>query len=478
MTEFSTRLLANIQTTYARKLARDKKLKRLAKQIANSGDYNIANDYAVRAGEILSESIQENTVNLPYMTRQTAEEVLTPMLTADYELITDATNTVQENMNAAAGIGLGVQTPALDTNRIAGLINKVASYSTMDEARWVLGEPLINYSQAIVDQSIRDNARVGSKAGGDPVIIRETEGMETRQIKRGKHVRTYTVPCKWCDALAGRYDYYEVSDTGNDVFRRHENCRCHVTYVYGNKRQNVWGPKKEWTEEQAQKQIIAVDKALERQNGAYYPSEMAGVEQGKPMTIEEADSGNVNPRFNESWGYRNNCQSCVVTYEARLRGYDVEVLPYKDGTTLARLSRNTELAWRNADGTPAQFLIGGREQWKEMMRTKQFFTPKTFEETLHNTLKPGERYNLSFAWRGRGNSGHIVTMDISEDNVLHIYDPQSNENYYGKQVTTYLKALKYKRTVYGDTWPSSINVMRVDDKLFDLDICDNIMKAK
>lgn len=62
-----------------------------------------------------------------------------------------------------------------------------------------------------------------------------------------------------------------------------------------------------------------------------------GVAKGEPMTSDEADSGKCNPNKPDKWtdyeeykkqlsekgGYVYNCQSCAVTYEARIRGYDV-----------------------------------------------------------------------------------------------------------------------------------------------------------
>ena len=46
---------------------------------------------------------------------------------------------------------------------------------------------------------------------------------------------------------------------------------------------------------------------------------IAGVAKGAPMTHREADTGRVNPNFAKEMAYRINCQSCVVTYEARIR---------------------------------------------------------------------------------------------------------------------------------------------------------------
>ncbi len=49
--------------------------------------------------------------------------------------------------------------------------------------------------------------------------------------------------CAWCSRIAGRYDYEDVRDKGNDVFRRHERCRCTVDYVCDGNRQDVWSKK-------------------------------------------------------------------------------------------------------------------------------------------------------------------------------------------------------------------------------------------
>ena len=72
---------------------------------------------------------------------------------------------------------------------------------------------------------------------------------------------------------------------------------------------------------------------------------LAGVARGELMTRDEANGGNPNPLFSEGGGYMINCQTCVVTYEARLRGYDVTALPNAKGSMLETLSRNTRLAW-------------------------------------------------------------------------------------------------------------------------------------
>lgn len=52
--------------------------------------------------------------------------------------------------------------------------------------------------------------------------------------------------CKWCDEVSGRFAY---GTEPKDVYRRHDNCTCTVTYESGRGRQNVWS-KQYWSAEQ------------------------------------------------------------------------------------------------------------------------------------------------------------------------------------------------------------------------------------
>lgn len=268
MTQLGTDLLNSVQKSFAGYLMRDKDLKRIANRVRDGTDYEDANEYAVRVGELLAKSIDDNTQSLAYMSEEVARELLTPLLSETHDLVAGASAQVQKNMNNAAGIGLEALEPDLDTNRIDGLVNKVASYDTYDEARWVMHDPVVNYHQAIVDQAIRKNASAHTKAGFDAVIIRKTEAHKTitgRKIIRGKaYPYKYTVPCKWCAGLEGVYRYKDVSNTGNDVFRRHEACRCIIIYKDANKTINV-RTQHEWTGEDVSNIIAKIGRAESEQ---------------------------------------------------------------------------------------------------------------------------------------------------------------------------------------------------------------------
>jgi len=208
-------------------------------------------------------------------------------------------------------------------------------------------------------------------------------------------------------------------------------------------------------------------KELKPINDGLFPEKIAGVKRGSPMTRDEANHGKPNPNFNKGNGYRINCQSCVVTYEARLRGYDVQALPNTKGSMLEKLSRKTNIAWIDpATGKHPTYIFDDTAT-----------TPKKFKDFLESVVKPNERYTLEFSWQGRSRGGHIICMDRDADGLLRLYDPQNGYTYEGIKVNSYLNRIKYTMTVGGIKMPTRPKVLRIDDKHFNLDIVDHIMEG-
>ena len=256
MTELGNTLYTKASQIFDGLVASDRKLERIRARLRDGTSYFDANDYAVRLGELLSKAINDSTDGLSFLSTEVAQELLEPLLTADHDLIALAIEQIQTNMNTANGIGLAPMIPEVNTNRIDGLIKKVAS-GDLEQTRWVLGEPIINYSMSVVDEGIEANARATSKLGLKAYIIREAESTGVKSVKRGNKSYRYIVPCRWCADLAGKYDYEDVKDRGNDVYRKHEGCRCHITYINGTRQEDTW-THATWTEKDAHKrdQII------------------------------------------------------------------------------------------------------------------------------------------------------------------------------------------------------------------------------
>ena len=214
-----------------------------------------------------------------------------------------------------------------------------------------------------------------------------------------------------------------------------------------------------------QTQSFAVD--------ALHPETVGGAHRtAEFMTYDDADNGEVNPNIHQGGGFKTNCQSCVVVFEARQRGYDVEALP-KTSNEARVLALNTRLAWRDADTGEIPKFIDARKAK----------TPKSCLSFLHETIEQGARYTFGFSWKGRRNSGHIVNLDRTEDGLLRITDNQRGTDeimrYIGdKEVLQYLGRLKYTRTIFGEKTSNPPELLRVDDKMFNETICSGIMKAK
>lgn len=95
---------------------------------------------------------------------------------------------------------------------------------SFDNVSWLLDAVVSNFCMSIVDDSVKANADFQYNAGMSPKIVRTTDGK----------------CCEWCSKLAGTYDYEKVSNTGNNVFRRHKNCTCVVEFHPGDgRKQNV-----------------------------------------------------------------------------------------------------------------------------------------------------------------------------------------------------------------------------------------------
>lgn len=232
--------------------------------------------------------------------------------------------------------------------------------------------------------------------------------------------------------------------------------------------------KKEKTEP-IKNDIMGLDKEL-------YPDELANVKRGKIMTRKEANEQKGNPKIKlylegrktrdrrltaEYQPYTTNCQTCVVTFEARLRGYDVEALPNIKNETIRKLSRKTNLAWIDPKTGKNPIYI----------KDDTVTTPKKYFKFLQEVIKEKERYTIEFTWKGSGNSGHIISLDRDDDGKLRFYDPQIGRSYNEAQIQEYLKNLKYVTTVYGTKIPTVPKILRVDDKYFDKEVVDKILKG-
>ena len=89
--------------------------------------------------------------------------------------------------------------------------------------------------------------------------------------------------------------------------------------------------------------------------------------QGTPKSIEYA-MNNANPNYDNpnarAEGWEHNCQSCAMTFEALMRGYDTEAVPHKQGEPYFE-GNGKEHKWRDCfEGKQGSILVGYDEYVK------------------------------------------------------------------------------------------------------------------
>ncbi len=224
---------------------------------AKKATYKTANEFAIEIGDILSKALGASlsTDKLPdgKMYYNIAQRLLTDVLGRNHELVSGYASDVQKNLNDKAKIGLKVQVPELNLDRIAGIVNRFSSEENFEDVSWLLGEPIVNFTQSIIDDSIQKNAEFHHQSGLQPEIIR----------------KSYFHCCEWCQEVQGNYKYPRVP---KDVYRRHQHCRCTLDYdPKSGKTQNVWT--KKWNsidkERVERRKLIGVVSVDEREQKRY-----------------------------------------------------------------------------------------------------------------------------------------------------------------------------------------------------------------
>lgn len=226
MKDITPDLLERIKKDFERQISSNSKISDLIGKLdKGTATYLDANEYSIEIGRtlanVLGKNISSDVLPNGKMYYNIANRIINDTLSRNHDIIADYAVKTQKALNTKAKIGLKVVKPVLNQDRIDGIVNRASSEDRFDNVKWILDEPIVNFSQSIVDDSIRENADIHYQKGLTPRIIRKESGK----------------CCKWCRSIAGIYAYPDVP---KDVYRRHQNCRCTVDYYPGDaKVQNV-----------------------------------------------------------------------------------------------------------------------------------------------------------------------------------------------------------------------------------------------
>ena len=203
----------------------DPKIRSVQELIADgSADFKDTSEYSRRSSEILGTSLSEHILELDDEAR---EEVCKKLLHDGYEDINDVLAEVQTSLDEKTGVNIRPKKPPFQTERVATFAHSLADHTVADHViKRRAKNGAANISMSDHDRYMKENAKLRHNAGLKCYIERDTDGS----------------CCEWCSKMAGSYVYGEEP---KDVYRRHDNCGCSVTYKNGKQRQNVWS-KKTW----------------------------------------------------------------------------------------------------------------------------------------------------------------------------------------------------------------------------------------
>ena len=227
----------------------------------------------------------------------------------------------------------------------------------------------------------------------------------------------------------------------------------------------------------AQNYMNAIMERDRKINPNAFPDTLAGVSRGTPMTPDKADLKNANPQYGTSREYKVNCQTCVVCYEARLRGYDVVATGNTEdpNSPNEKLAHDITLAWKTPKGWNPTVNKVELSFYDKRYRT----TPKKLVDWLEHSVRAGERYILAITWNPP-RLGHVVNVWRNpRTSKVEIIDSQTGKKVSQKYGTKTGDLYESLESVFAEsdlTFLHSPGIMRIDNLEFDTGFVGNVLK--
>lgn len=218
MTEYE-QLSAAIES----RIATDPQLRTLRKKITQ-GTATLAESskYSQICAQIMGQKLSEQVLGL-----SDREGVCTQLLHDRYNDTNQVCEQVMRSADERAGIAMNPRHAAFPAERVQQLVHSLVDPNADDETiQRRANTGAANVAISFHDDFVDENASFRSDAGYECYITRVVGGAS----------------CPWCSGMAGRYKYDEMP---GDMFKRHDNCTCTVTFEQGSFRQDVWS-KRSW----------------------------------------------------------------------------------------------------------------------------------------------------------------------------------------------------------------------------------------
>lgn len=188
-------------------------------QRARDGTLTNIHNFSNKVGDALADAFGAiSAEELPDQTMfyNIANKVMRPPINEAYGMVSDVADEIQTVVNKKAGLGLKAVRPPLEEERVKGLIDAVTS-GEFTNTEHFLDYPVQCLVDHFADNHIAGNAEFFEGAGVPFEIVRSAEAN----------------CCEWCAERAGSYeDYWDAQM--NEVFARHDGCRCDIEIRCGN----------------------------------------------------------------------------------------------------------------------------------------------------------------------------------------------------------------------------------------------------
>lgn len=210
---------------FNRKVNLDPEIRSVMDKIRNQdADLDDTSRLCLRRSELMGQFMQSH---IPDLAPGDRERLCTALLHDGYEVTNEVVPDALRAQDERLGLHLNPVRAPFPWERVQTVSHSLEDPGITEEQRnRRAGAPVANTSMSFHDDSVKENARIRAKLGFKCYLNRVAA----------------SGCCKWCTDIAGRYVY---GDHPGDIFRRHDNCGCTVTFENGRQRQDVWS-KQTW----------------------------------------------------------------------------------------------------------------------------------------------------------------------------------------------------------------------------------------